>query len=522
MSRPSVTCGLAVALLALICSAGAADTFYVDGTSGDDAWDGRCQSWDGAACGPKRTIQSALDAAASGDSVLVLEGTYCGPGNKNLTFRGKDLALRGVAGATKTIIDCERAGRGLYFDDGETSAATVEGLTIRRGFATEADPHGGYGDGAFGGGVFVGASSLTIRHCVIEECEVRGYWARGGGFFAGGAVIEDCIVRNNVSYSTGFTAWGGGGSGGQVIRRCLFAENRVLAIEWSRGGGLSGAALVTDCEFVKNYSAEGGGIHCSSGRIDRCVFRRNGAAVGGAIFAWQGSGGLISNCLFVDNSGGWGGAIAVKQGSINVRNCTFRGNSGDAGTVTAFDRGIVDVANAILWNADELELYALSHSTIRVSYSNVQDGGAGGYDDPWSQIDWGPGLVIYNPQFVDPAAGNLRLKPSSPCIDAGDPQSADTLREDDLDGLLRVWDGDGFEPPRVDIGAYEAGSRQRGDLNCDGSVNAFDVEAFTLALSEPDAYRQRLPECDAALGDLNYDGTFNAFDVDAFVQRLLH
>ena len=57
----------------------------------------------------------------------------------------------------------------------------------------------------------------------------------------------------------------------------------------------------------------------------------------------------------------------------------------------------------------------------------------------------------------------------------------------------------------------------RGDVNCDGLVNAFDIDPFVLALSDPDAYAAAFPECDIAHADVNDDGLVNAFDIDPFV-----
>ncbi|MCG3125372.1 MAG: hypothetical protein CHACPFDD_00190 [Phycisphaerae bacterium] len=59
-----------------------------------------------------------------------------------------------------------------------------------------------------------------------------------------------------------------------------------------------------------------------------------------------------------------------------------------------------------------------------------------------------------------------------------------------------------------------------GDLNCDGSVNGFDVDPFVLALTDPTGYAGQYPNCDIAAGDINADGSVNGFDVDGFVALL--
>ena len=60
----------------------------------------------------------------------------------------------------------------------------------------------------------------------------------------------------------------------------------------------------------------------------------------------------------------------------------------------------------------------------------------------------------------------------------------------------------------------------RGDLNCDGVVNAIDIEAFILALFDPDEYQRQYPDCDINLGDLNGDGVVNALDIEPFLGLL--
>ena len=60
----------------------------------------------------------------------------------------------------------------------------------------------------------------------------------------------------------------------------------------------------------------------------------------------------------------------------------------------------------------------------------------------------------------------------------------------------------------------------RGDLNCDCSVDAFDIEPFLLALFEPQSYSKRFPDCDINLADINGDGVINAFDIEPFLELL--
>jgi hypothetical protein len=62
-----------------------------------------------------------------------------------------------------------------------------------------------------------------------------------------------------------------------------------------------------------------------------------------------------------------------------------------------------------------------------------------------------------------------------------------------------------------------------GDLNCDGLVNAYDIDPFVLALiSAPSFtdYYALYPDCDGMLADINCDRTVNGYDIDPFVHCL--
>lgn len=56
-----------------------------------------------------------------------------------------------------------------------------------------------------------------------------------------------------------------------------------------------------------------------------------------------------------------------------------------------------------------------------------------------------------------------------------------------------------------------------GDLNCDGLINAFDIDPFVLALTDTAAYATAFPNCYLLNADCNRDGVVNAFDIDPFI-----
>jgi len=107
------------------------------------------------------TIQSAIDAAISGDVVIVSDGVYRGDGNRDIGFAGKAITVRSKNGPNNGIIDCETQGRAFLFRDGEDGM--LDGLTMRNSLSS-------------GGAVYCSASSPTIRNCILlHNASYTGY-----------------------------------------------------------------------------------------------------------------------------------------------------------------------------------------------------------------------------------------------------------------------------------------------------------------------------------------------------------
>jgi hypothetical protein len=82
--------------------------------------------------------------------------------------------------------------------------------------------------------------------------------------------------------------------------------------------------------------------------------------------------------------------------------------------------------------------------------------------------------------------------------------------------LYDLWAANGKCPPELML-LQSIELPVPGDLNCDGSINAFDIDPFVLALTDPDGYELAYPDCNRMNADCNGDGEVNAFDIDPFV-----
>ena len=188
------------------------------------------------------TIQSAIDAAVSGDHVLVSAGTYVGQVN----LSGKNIQLIGVSGATSTFIDGENS-HTVMIGNGEPSTCLVQGFTIQHG------REGGYYSGA---GVRLTSSSVVFDNCRFTDNRTTGpaWWGAGAWRSENGnPSITNCIFSNNYGgFNTSCVYHYLGG--GIIVSNCIFTDN---------ASGQDGQCI--------HIQTEGGTIVSS---IQRCVFRR--------------------------------------------------------------------------------------------------------------------------------------------------------------------------------------------------------------------------------------------------------
>jgi hypothetical protein len=112
----------------------------------------------------------------------------------------------------------------------------------------------------------------------------------------------------------------------------------------------------------------------------------------------------------------------------------------------------VNVTNSIIQGGKvEANATGTGRATIAISYSDLDPGGDE-INGANASITESQTTNVGNPGFADPQLGDFHLLPSSPLVDAGDP---DTPAGRDMDGSPRLVDGNGDGTARRDMGAFE-------------------------------------------------------------------
>ena len=414
----------------------------------------------GSVSAPFQTIGEAFAQAVAGDAIVVADGLYVGPGNRELTFGGRELVLRSASGPGACVIDCESLGRAFVIE-GTTNAARVSGFTIRNGRAPTVP-----GPGQFkGGAIWVENAHPVIADCIFESCTALS----NGGAIAlsrSSSLVRDCSF-DGCSSGPGGAVWAGSFFGTPRFLRCMFTNN-----QGSTGGALyssnSQAVFFESCVFLGNTAISDGGAVSSATTdmfLDQCIFAGNSGKRGGVLADYQ-SNWELTNCTLVDNTATTSaGAAYFSQANLQATS-TWRNN--------------------VLWNntAPNNAQVELRWGTLDVASCDVEGGQAAVIVNAGGALVWGAGNFHLPPQFVDPdgpdndpstlADNDYRLGPNSPALDAGDNASVAPDRFDldgdgnltepvplDLDGNTRFIEipsapntGMGV-PPLVDLGPWE-------------------------------------------------------------------
>lgn len=340
------------------------------------------------------------------------------------------------------------------------------------------------------------SDACELRFCKIELARGTGPYpgVRGGAvtLVRCSGTIADCEIRNSSSHNGNFNGVGGG----ILVEECdaLITRNQIYDNSADSGAGICVAeygtpTILRNVLYGNQATYAGGGIYCgarSSPLIEANVIVENSSRGwgGGGINSWTSyvfysTYATIRNNLIARNSTTTdGGGLYCRYDRAELYNNTIVANSAArGGGLYVLNQASAEpqVNNTILWgnsapSGSEIFLEASTSSIVSVSWSTVQGG--------WS----GSGNQAGDPLFVDFAAGDYRLLPGSPCIDAGSNFAIPPDVTSDLDGNPRFVDDPDTKdpglgtPPVVDHGAYEFQlAACAGDVDGDGDTDFDDL-----------------------------------------------
>ncbi|MBN2171276.1 MAG: right-handed parallel beta-helix repeat-containing protein [Candidatus Krumholzibacteriota bacterium] len=329
-------------------------------------------------CGPNRyvvkpdgsgdfpTLRDAIAACADGDSIMLTDGVFTGPDNRELDYGGLAIRIYSESGdPAACVIDCENAGWGFLFDSGEGGGSVLAGVTVTN--ATR---------------IFGSAVRVVDAAPVIDNCR---------------------FVDNTASSSAG-AVYTSGAAASPVFLGCVFEDNTA-----PNGGA---------------YWA-----YRSDNTLTDCVFRNNSATYnGGALTLDNYTSATVTGCTFVGNSCGYaGGATAILAYSYAaITGCTYHANASGTyypgSAIYCSLESSPDLANTIIaFGVNGNAVEAASSSFPSLACCDIHGNTGGDWTGVIADQLGDDGNIDEDPRFCDPDGGDLTLQATSPCAAENNP-----------------------------------------------------------------------------------------------------
>jgi len=443
-------------------------------------------SWDGSLEHPWLTIQKAADTMVAGDTVYIKEGVYTErvitqqsglpdkfitymayPGHKSVIDAGGSGTAFSIVGKSHIKIsdlEIRNAGdwgilvedsRNIEIRNAKVSYSNLENIQIRGDSSqvlvescevSHSQDYSGIDIYQYNNG--------RPHHVIVKNCV-----AHHNQQFAGIASeqADNLIIDSNICYNNELGIDIGSGDKNIIRNNTVYECETGIALSSNEDSEVYDNIIydVQD-ETMYSYCFVANGEAHARNKWYRNIVYNCGFGIYETKWDWQGNEGISSDHEFYNNlfyNIGTHGTYRVPfyfQGSTGIKlhnNTIYMNPNYDA---TQFVEGAINskIKNNIISISEDkspIIMDSLSSSGAVIDY-NCYHNRAGTVTGP------GEHSIAKDPKFVDVAAHDFHLQKTSPCVDAGDPDSDPGY---DLDGMYKPRDGDGDGAPIVDMGAYE-------------------------------------------------------------------
>lgn len=432
--------------------------------------------------GEHSSIQSAINDANDGDTIVVSAGTY----QENINFLGKAITVRSVDPndpnvVAATIIDGSNPvdpniGSVVTFNNSEDTNSVLSGFTLQNG-SGQTDPtvtwrlwKGNNGDG---GGALCSGASPTITKNVFKNCRAE---YGGGGIFCNNNASP--IITYNT-FQNNYAGWYGGAIFGRLQCSPTISNNTFMENQCEY---LGGAVYLAD----RSYS-----------KITNNWFEKNDCKIlrAGAIYYFVSSSPVIACNFLISNTAQTdGSAINMGPGTSGVIiNNYFEGNAAresNGAAIRVSSGGYDLIANNIIVENVGVGLSTESGAAPIVKNNDVWGNTVSNYGGTLGDLTGINGNISDDPkiapQLSEPFTSFFEFNADSPCIDAGDNDSVPGWLTSDYDGTSRIFNG------VVDMGPQEYHSlRVPQDFNTiQDAINA--AQSGDEIVVSPGFYRENI------------------------------
>ena len=295
-------------------------------------------------------LKTAIQTAEAGDTIVIngtIQATTTAGDNGAIPVT-KSITIRGKSGNRDTdVLDANKGGLGLdarriFKVTGSLTKLTLENITLKNGKAA------GGGEDGMGGGIFCkNIKELTIKNCVIMDCEAD---IEGGGICvaASGSVNTKAVITGTI-ISRNTAGLRGGGIAFNPSNGTPYITGVLDSVTVENNS-------LTSTDSDPYFNNGGAGIYFGGGYNDSSKYTVKGGTIasnnaggyngGGAYIKTNTSGSVNGTLTLTDdarisgNTAKNGGGIAVHSAKLMIEaDCKIGGDNASQGTTAKTSGG---------------------------------------------------------------------------------------------------------------------------------------------------------------------------------------